>query len=571
MTATGPRSRRRATLPSRFAPKPGSPATSRAIRKAPLCAPESCRSSRGGIAVELRDRGRRDQPRLARVVGAEPETVDGESLRQVLAVGHGHGDAEWARRRARRAHSAAKRAAERLRLLRGPEGRRKIQREGARIAVEDDDAQAAVGCCGIPRGRRKAAVGGGVDLGLASGEALGSDRLEGARQVEAAAAVDAVDARSAEVVGGLEQYLDHLARAEVWECLRQQRDRARDHRGRETGARPQVGLAVGAGRADSIAERGQVPGRARARPVREVRQLVEAGRAGRGRNPDRAGDDHLAGEALRRDQRKRVRVGALGLLAVVAGRDNEDDARAHRPLHRCEQVGGRGRAAQRHVDHLRPGETGGVDALGERRVVEGAATVLTGVGAAPWLVGAKRDDGRIESDAVHVDVVPRSGGDGADRRAMAVLVAQRAACGDVPAGGIDLARELAQRRVDAGVDDRDLDPLAGRAGSVGGDRAGGRGAVRALIFGRVVIGRLWRGRRRRRRRWRGWRGRGRRGWRGGRRGCADRRGTSVAAAASAPRKRKRDRASSGCQKCLTHTRSRPKWLKSNHFREALCI
>ena len=130
-------------------------------------------------------------------------------------------------------------------------------------------------------------------------------------------------------------------------------------------------------------------------------------------------------------------------------------------------------AAERQVDDPGAGEARSVDACGDR-VVEELAAVGAGRRSMPGIVGALADDRRVERDAHRVRPVARRGRDRADRRAVAAFVADAAIAGDVAAGRIDPAGEFGEVRIDAAVDDADLDALAGRARVVGGDRVGRR-------------------------------------------------------------------------------------------------
>jgi len=78
--------------------------------------------------------------------------------------------------------------------------------------------------------------------------------------------------------------------------------------------------------------------------------------------------------------------------------------------------------------------------------------------------------------------VARGGGDCRDRGAMAFLVDDAAVGGDVLARGVDPARELGQVRIDAGIEEGDLDAIAGGAGIVGRQRIMLRRPVRPPIF-----------------------------------------------------------------------------------------
>ena len=128
-----------------------------------------------------------------------------------------------------------------------------------------------------------------------------------------------------------------------------------------------------------------------------------------------------------------------------------------------------GITAQRHVDHPNPGEPRGVNAGGNIRVEELAAV---GAPTASRVVGAHADDGRAERDPKRIDAVAGGSGDSTDRGAMPAFVAHPAIADDIAACRIDPACELGQSRIDAAVDNADLDPAAGRSLVIGCDRIG---------------------------------------------------------------------------------------------------
>ena len=128
-------------------------------------------------------------------------------------------------------------------------------------------------------------------------------------------------------------------------------------------------------------------------------------------------------------------------------------------------------AAERHVDDLGARVARGVDARGDR-AVEKFASAVRALAQEPG--ESARSLTIVASNATPIvsATVARRGGDRADRRAVAALVADAATAGDVAARRVDAAGELVEARIDAAVDDTDLDALAGRARIVGGDRIG---------------------------------------------------------------------------------------------------
>ena len=103
------------------------------------------------------------------------------------------------------------------------------------------------------------------------------------------------------------------------------------------------------------------------------------------------------------------------------------------------------------------------------RVEELAAAVVDVSAQVPGASARKLTIVASNATPMRVRAVAGRGGDRADRRAVAVLVADSAVAGDVAAGRVDPAGELGEVGIDAAVDDSDLDALAGRAGLVGGD------------------------------------------------------------------------------------------------------
>src|SRR5206468_8741197 len=127
-----------------------------------------------------------------------------------------------------------------------------------------------------------------------------------------------------------------------------------------------------------------------------------------------------------------------------------------------------------------------------------------GGGAGGRRIGAFADDRRGERHAHRATVVASRGRNSADRRAVAAFVADSPIAGNVAAGRIDASGEFVEGRIDAAVDNADLDALARRARVVGRYGIGNDRILGVLIFGGVEVGP---GRRR------GSRGRGRRGGR----------------------------------------------------------
>src|SRR5256885_11858039 len=89
-----------------------------------------------------------------------------------------------------------------------------------------------------------------------------------------------------------------------------------------------------------------------------------------------------------------------------------------------------------------------------------ASAVGAGGGAGARRIGAFADDRRVERHAHRSAVVASRGRNSADRRAVAAFVADSPIAGDVAAGRIDASGEFVEGRIDAAVDDTDLDALA---------------------------------------------------------------------------------------------------------------
>ena len=380
-----------------------------------------------GLVVDPGNGRAGDQPCLALVVGADVGALH-EDPGGGAALGDGHGDAEAAGGRPADLDRAVERAAQRCGLRRAADGPGKVDRISAAVAIEDDRTDALDHrVAGRSRALRSAAAA-AADDDAGPGQRGGPDRGEGAGNVEAAAAVDGIGAGRAEVVGAAEQDVDDRSAGQVGKGRGEQRDRARDGGRGKAGAAVAHGLVEVVDGADARAERAEEIVRAGSRAVAEVAQFVGADqRKARVAHADRTRDDHVGREARGGHGRKGVGVRAeSGVLAVVAGRDDDHHAGIDGPVQRTDEGGAGGRAAQRHVDHPGSGGDRCVDPARDARVAELASPILAGGGAAALRVGAQRDDDAVEGDSVDHAAVAGGANHRGDGGAMAILVGQRA-------------------------------------------------------------------------------------------------------------------------------------------------
>ena len=362
------------------------------------------------------------------------------------------------------------------------------------------------------------------DHGAGPGDAGGTLRLKGAGNVQDAAPIYRIGAALARLARAAQQDLHDLRAAQIGEGLRQQRRSPADlRRGKgsavEDGDEPLAVPLRDADRiififaADRAAERGQH------RCLRSAGAVAEAGDVAA--IVHRRGDDHIAAARLQDGLRKgagivHVEIGIV-LAELVAGRDDDDHAARHRAADGgCQRAADPACAAQRYVEHARAALLRHIHAGGDRTVAEAASRLIAFVRhqrAAARCVRAQRQDGGIEGDAVHIAVVLGRREHAGDRRAMAVLIAQRPAARDIARFRSDAPGKFMAAWIDAGVDHAHGHAAAGRAAAIDGDGVVKPRPVRAAEFGGVEIERT--GRRR---------GRGRRRSRGRRHGYGHRRG-----------------------------------------------
>ncbi len=317
-------------------------------------------------------------------------------------------------------------------------------------------------------------------------------RLEGAGDVQQAAAVDDVGSRIARLAPGAQQDVDGLPSGQVGEGLQQQGQRPR-HGGRGEGGavHPPAALVLAVDN-DVDAGRGQEGVLRHAGAVGEGGDLL--GLVMRPRDDDGAGETRIAG----------VAAGPFGVGALLIARgDGEDHARIDRAQQGRLELGAQGAlAAERQIDHPRSVLHRIVQ--GPRQVAALEAHLVFGFGAVAD-VSPDRQDGRVEGHSDRAVVVEGRGDDAGHTRPVPVLALALVATGDDVRGqGRDVRAQVLMVHADAGIDHAHRDPAPGRAGAPGGDGVGVGHAPVALIFPR----RLRRDRRRRRRRggrWRRWR------------------------------------------------------------------
>jgi hypothetical protein len=99
-------------------------------------------------------------------------------------------------------------------LGRAAQGRGKIERVGAFVAVKNDRAERLT-AIGVSRRGRSIAVAGGADRNLSVGHRRRAGGLEGALNVQPAVPVNRIDSGRAEIVGAVEQDLDDLLAGEI--------------------------------------------------------------------------------------------------------------------------------------------------------------------------------------------------------------------------------------------------------------------------------------------------------------------------------------------------------------------
>ncbi len=163
----------------------------------------------GGLWIQPGNRRAGHQPGLAGVIGADPDRLHSEALREIMAPGKGHGDTDRAGGRLSDSNVALHGMGQRRALLSLSQRRGEVEHIGSVVSVEDHRTE-RLALERIAGNRRQGTVRIGADRSRAAGKVGLSDGLERRRDVQPAAAIDRVGPLRAEVVGRAEQDVDNL-------------------------------------------------------------------------------------------------------------------------------------------------------------------------------------------------------------------------------------------------------------------------------------------------------------------------------------------------------------------------